>query len=370
MGDIGEESDSTPSLADASASMKRQIQTDLEEAVVVPSTQVIPPQPLFTPVKSDSSKFSLVSTPSHQQVSPTSVLLPSNLPKVANLQQSPTPPATKTPSRESKSIVIMDSDGDWTVGGKETPLFKSKAGTTRKLKKPIQFKKLKKSSLPDSSPSIKDQGQPTLLSQPPTTTLTRHSSHLSMPKCDMKTIVCGSGQATPVITTSLLADCSPATSSPPATGFSTPVKDEYEVKSSWVNAVEGPVHFKTPRRLKVSPRDAKESEVKKVKKDNMSPPSKNDLHGQPELRTTEVKHRSPPKCESTGQATPASSPRSLKKFALGLRQSGSLGRGAFGKEDWSFFARQRKPEEPQDCPACGRTFGSGAGLSLHMRKKH
>ena len=56
--------------------------------------------------------------------------------------------------------------------------------------------------------------------------------------------------------------------------------------------------------------------------------------------------RSPPKSEST-EATPVSSPRSLKKFALGLRQSRSLGRGAFAKEDWSFYARQRRQENPQ-----------------------
>ena len=94
--------------------------------------------------------------------------------------------------------------------------------------------------------------------------------------------------------------------------------------------------------------------------------------------------RSPPKPESTGQASPASSPRSLKKFALGLRQSQSLGRGAFAKEDWFFY--QKRTEKPQvmpleslqnyeifimkDCPECGRTFGSGAGLSCHMRKTH
>ena len=38
-------------------------------------------------------------------------------------------------------------------------------------------------------------------------------------------------------------------------------------------------------------------------------------------------NRSPPKSES--EAGPFSSPRSLKKFALGLRQSRSLERGAF-----------------------------------------
>jgi hypothetical protein len=58
-------------------------------------------------------------------------------------------------------------------------------------------------------------------------------------------------------------------------------------------------------------------------------------------------HRSLPVSESAGEATPGSSPRSLKKFALGLRQSRSLGRGAFAKEDWSFYARQRKQENPQ-----------------------
>ena len=57
--------------------------------------------------------------------------------------------------------------------------------------------------------------------------------------------------------------------------------------------------------------------------------------------------RSPPKSESSGEATPVSSPRSLKKFALGLRQSRSLGRGAFAKEDWAFYARQRKQQNPQ-----------------------
>ena len=93
--------------------------------------------------------------------------------------------------------------------------------------------------------------------------------------------------------------------------------------------------------------------------------------------------------ESAGEATPVSSPRSLKKFALGLRQSRSLGRGAFAKveEDWSFYARQRKQENPQvlkvhlekaqlktyllkDCPECGRMFSTGAGLACHMRNKH
>ena len=280
--DIGEEDgDTTPSLADASASMKRQIQTELEEAAVVPTTQAIPTQHLFIPVKSDSSKSCLVSTPPHQQVSPTSMLLTSNLPKDAYLQQSPTPPASKTPSRVSKSIVIMDSDGDWTVGGKETPLFKSKAGTTRKLKKPIQFKKLKRSYSPECLLSTTDQYQSTLFSQSPTTP----TLHPNVPKCDMASTIsgCGQTQPSPVLTTSPLAGCSPAVSSLPATGSSTPVEDEHEIKPSWVNAVEGPVHLKNPRGFEDTTRDVKESEVKKVKKDNnnISPPSKNDLHVQP-----------------------------------------------------------------------------------------
>ena len=114
--DIDEEIDTTPSLADASASMKRQIQTELKEAAVVPSTQAIPLQPTVTPIKSDPSKACLASTSPPLAFTPTSTLLTSNLPKVGSLQQSPTPPATTTPSRVSKSIVIMDSDGDWTVG--------------------------------------------------------------------------------------------------------------------------------------------------------------------------------------------------------------------------------------------------------------
>ena len=283
--DIGEDDgDTTPSLADASASIKRQIQTEckeaavvlstqaippqplvtpinsdpgkakLEEAAVVPSTQAVPHQPLVTPVKSDSSKSCLVSTPPHHQVSITSMLTTSNLPKDAHLQQSPTPPTTKTPSRVSKSIVIMDSDGDWTVGGKETPLFKSKAGTTRKLKKPIQFKKLKRSYSPECLLSTTHQCQSTLFSQSPATP----TQHPNVSKCDIAPTIsgCGQTQPSPVLSTSPLADYSPATSSPPTIGFSTP-----------------------------------ESEVKKVKKDNnnISPPSKNDLHGQP--LPTEVPHR-------------------------------------------------------------------------------
>ena len=58
---LDEDSDTTPSLVDASASMKRQIQTELKEAVEIPSTQAISPQPT---VMSEPSKSLFASTPS------------------------------------------------------------------------------------------------------------------------------------------------------------------------------------------------------------------------------------------------------------------------------------------------------------------
>ena len=277
--DIDEECDTSPSLADASASMKRQIQTELKEAVVVPSTQAIPPQPMVTPVKSDPSKACLASTSPPLEATHTSTELTSNLSKVASLQQSPTPPATSTPSRVSKSIVIMDSDGDWTVGGKETPLFKSKAGTTKKLKKPIKFKKLNGSSPPESLLRTKDCG---LFSQSPTTTPTKHPN---VSEHDMAATGGESGQAqtSPLLPTSPLADCSPTQSSLPATGFSTLSENKYDFKSSWGSADQ--VQFKTSRKFKVSPNDVKE--VKKVEKDNLPPPQNNIL----QAPTIEVLHR-------------------------------------------------------------------------------
>jgi hypothetical protein len=164
--DVDEDSDTSPSLVDASASMKRQIQTELKEAGEIPSTQAISPRPT---VMSDPSKSLFASTPSQfNQATPT------KLPKVA-----PPGPVSATPPRVSKPIVIMDSDGDWTVGGQETPLFKSKSGKERKLKKPKQL-----------------ELKSTFFRHPPSTSPTQQSSNPKVPKCDMATSVGGSGKTT------------------------------------------------------------------------------------------------------------------------------------------------------------------------------
>jgi len=431
---LDEDSDTTPSLVDASASMKRQIQTELKDSVAIPPTQSIPPQLAV----SGPSKSSFASIPPQFNTA-----TPNNLPKEA-----PTGPEFATLSRVSKPIVIMDSDGDWTVGGQQTPLFKSKSGKERKLKKPKQIKL-------------------------PSTTPIQQSSRLKVPKCDMATSVSGSDETQPssVVTSPLpgyFQDASSVLTAPSATPingsslplvqhgvqlpvnipeapkspilvedqrvsspknskektikmaiqgevatklagsgagqvssavrqpgqasvgqqqrssagspqsvqgqlFETPqgkvlqqgnrrillgpdvtVKDgKVEVSLEQMAALtgtrptpkQGPAHFNTPRGIKVSPKDVKEPEANKVKKNKLP------------LLATEVLH---------------SSPRSLKKFALGLRprESRSLGRGAFAKEDWSFYPRQKKQETPQDCPECGRTFSTGSGLSCHMRNKH
>ena len=175
----------------------------------------------------------------------------------------------------------------------------------------------------------------------------------------MATTVSGSWQTppSPVFTTSPLARNPGDASSSLANGLST--QDKNETRLSLGSAIQGPVHLKTPTGFKVFPKDVKEAVAKKVevRMDNLSP--KNGWHGQPlknevpdrydthcQVKTTKslaiFAHRSPP-----SNVGPLSSPRSLKKFALGLRQSRSLGRGPFSKEDWSSCARQRKQEKPQ-----------------------
>ena len=321
--DIGEESDTTPSQADASASMKCQIERELKEAVAIPSNHAsIPPQSMVTPAKFDQTKSFLSSTPSqYNQAKPT------EFQKIASLQHSQTPPDTATRLRFFNPVIIMDSDGDWTVGGQETPKFKSKAGKERKLKKPMQVEQnnmfssktslgrkeqgvleqdnmfssktsLERKGLGEldednmfSSKGRKDQGEP------PSITPTQQSSGSNVPKCVMDTPASGSGvMDTPVRgsdkaqpTTSPLPKCvmdtpasgsdktQPTTSSLPlaaesqyASGFFTPVQFKTGMRSK-----QEPEHLNTPREIKVSPKEMKEAEAKKVRKDIL-PPLKTD----------------------------------------------------------------------------------------------
>ena len=178
---------------------------------------------------------------------------------------------TLAPSKHSKSIVIMDSEGEWTVGGGKTPLFKPKTGSPRNLKKPFQFKQIKTSS-PADLPSKKNRDQPAHASQQPSSSLDD------------------------------LSKCS-----------------EISNNAEIVKA--------SPKLSKISSQTAT-IEV-----------------------SSPIQASTPPKCgPPLAQTAPHSDPVSLKRMALGLRQSRSLARRAtFASLQDSIVdtAKWRTPETPQ-----------------------
>ena len=223
----------------------------------------------------------------------------------------PRPTETLAPSKHSKSIVIMDSEGEWTVGGGKTPLFKPKTGSPRNLKKPFQFKQIKTSS-PADLPAKKKRDQPAHACQQPSSSL------------DDK------------ISTPVLSKCS-------------------EISNN-------------AKIVKASPKLSKTSSQTTTIE-----------------ATSPIQASTPPKCgPPLAQTAPNSDPVSLKRMALGLRQSRFVGRRttfASLQDSIVATAKWRTPETPQviigeillvkrlqDCPKCGRSFRTGAGLAHHLRK--
>ena len=218
---------------------------------------------------------------------------------------------TLASSKHSKSIVIMDSEGEWTVGGGKTPLFKPKTGSPRNLKKPFQFKQIKTSS-PADLPAKKKRDQPAHACQQPSSSL------------DDK------------ISTPVLSKCSE-------------ISNNAEI-------------------VRASPKLSNTS----------SQIATNEA-------TSSIQASTPPKCgPPLAQTAPNSDPVSLKRMALGLRQSRFVGRRttfASLQDSIVATAKWRTPETPQviigeillvkrlqDCPKCGRSFRTGAGLAHHLRK--
>ena len=204
----------------------------------------------------------------------------------------------------------MDSEGEWTVGGGKTPLFKPKTGSQRILKKPFQFKQIKTSS-PADLPAKKNRYQPAHAFQQPSSSLDK-------------------------ISTPDLSKC-------------TEISNNAEIVKA------SPILSKTS------------SQTATIE------------------ATSSLQASTPPKCGlPLAQTAPNSDPVSLKRMALGLRQSRSLGRRttfASLQDSIVATAKWRTPETPQviieeillvkrlqDCPKCGRSFRTGAGLAHHLRK--